>query len=81
MSHRSRGGPTCHAKKSQSSPDILVDMTVIDTTEESDSSETSIKLITMIPYFIQVSYLTTILKFVKHQCEEVMVKKTTMKKK
>ena len=36
MSHRRIGGPTGHAKKSQSSPDILV----IDTTEESDSSET-----------------------------------------
>ena len=40
MSHRRRGGPTGHAKKSQSSPDILVEETVIDTTEESDSSET-----------------------------------------
>ena len=39
-SHRRRGGPTGHAKKSQSSPDILVEETVIDTTEESDSSET-----------------------------------------
>ena len=40
MSHRRRGGPTGHAKKSQSSPDILIEETVIDTTEESDSSET-----------------------------------------
>ena len=40
MSHRRRGGPTGHAKKSQSSPDILVEETVIGTTEESDSSET-----------------------------------------
>ena len=36
MSHRRRGGLTGHAKKSQ----ILVEETVIDTTEESDSSET-----------------------------------------
>ena len=40
MSHRRRGGPTGHAKTSQSSPDILVEETVIDTTEEFDSSET-----------------------------------------
>ena len=40
MSYRRRGGPTGHAKKSQSSPDILVEETVIDTAEESDSSET-----------------------------------------
>ena len=40
MSHRRRGGPTGHAKKSQSSPNILVEETVIDTTEEFDSSET-----------------------------------------
>ena len=39
MSHRRRGGPTGHSKKSQSSPDILTEQTVIDTTEESDSSE------------------------------------------
>ena len=39
MSHRRRGGPTGHSKKSQSSPDILIEQTVIDTTEESDSSE------------------------------------------
>ena len=40
MSHRRRGGPTGHAKKSQSSPNILVEETVIDTIEEFDSSET-----------------------------------------
>ena len=40
MSHRRRGGPTGHAKKSQSSPDILVEETVIETTEESVSTET-----------------------------------------
>ena len=32
----------CHAKTSQSSPDVLVEETVIGTTEESDSSETLI---------------------------------------
>ena len=40
MSQRSRGWPAGHAKKSQSSPDNLVEETVIDTTDESDSSET-----------------------------------------
>ena len=40
LSHRRRGGPTGHAKKSQSSPDILVEETVIDTKEESDLTET-----------------------------------------
>ena len=34
-----------------------------------------IKLTALIPYFIQVSYLTTALKLVKHHCEEVKVKK------
>ena len=40
MSHRRRGGPTGHSKKSQPSPDILVEVTVFDTREEFDSSET-----------------------------------------
>ena len=40
MSHRRRRGPTGHAKKSQFSPDILVEETVIDSVGESDSSET-----------------------------------------
>ena len=40
MSYRRRGGPTVHAKKSQSSPDVLVEETVTDTTEESYSTET-----------------------------------------
>ena len=40
MSHRRRRGPTGHAKKSQSLPDILLEETVFDTTEESDSPET-----------------------------------------
>ena len=40
MLHRRREGLTGHAKKSQSSPEILVEETVIDTTEESDSTET-----------------------------------------
>ena len=40
MSYRRRGGPTGHAKKPQSSPDALVEETVIDTTEESYSTET-----------------------------------------
>ena len=40
MSLCRRGGPVGHVKKSQSSPDILVEETVIDTTEESNSSET-----------------------------------------
>ena len=40
MSHRRRGGSTDHAKKSQSSSDILVEETVADTTKEFDSTET-----------------------------------------
>ena len=40
MLHWRREGSTGHAKKSQSSPEILVEETVIDTTEESDSTET-----------------------------------------
>ena len=40
MSHRRRRGAIGYAKKSQSSPDTLVEETVIDNTEESDSSET-----------------------------------------
>ena len=40
MLHRRREGSTGHGKKSQSSPEILVEETVIDTTEESDSTET-----------------------------------------
>ena len=74
MSHRRRG-------RSQSSSDILVEETVIDTTEESDSSETLVDQTgRLISYFIQVSYLTTV-KLVKHQCEKVKVEKLTMKKK
>ena len=40
MSHRRRGKPTGYAKKSQSSPDILVEEAILDTTEDSGSSET-----------------------------------------
>ena len=40
MSYRRRGEPTGHAKKSQSSPDVLVEETVTDTTEESYLTET-----------------------------------------
>ena len=65
----------CHAKTSQSSPDVLVEETVIGTTEESDSSETLIdETDTLIPYIIQVSYLTRTLKLVKHHCEKVKQK-------
>ena len=82
MSHWRREGPTGHGKKSQSSPDILVEETVIDTTEESDSSETLVdQTDSVIPYLIQVTYLTTTLKLVKHQCEEIKVEKLTLKKK
>ena len=40
MSYRRRGGPTGHTTKSQSSPDVLVEETVTDTTEKSYSTET-----------------------------------------
>ena len=40
MSHRRKGKPAGYAKKSQYSPDILVEEAVLDTTEDSDSSET-----------------------------------------
>ena len=82
MSHQRRRELTSHAKKSKCSLDILDEETVIDSTEESDSSETLVDQTAMlIPYFIQVSGLTTTLKLIKHQCKEIKTKKLTMKKK
>ena len=82
MSHQRRTGPTGHAKNSKCSPDILVEETVIGSTEESDSSETFVdQTATLIPYFIKVPGLTTTLKLIKHQRNEIKTEKLTMKKK
>ena len=53
MSHRRRGGLTGHAKKSQ----ILVEETVIDTTEESDSSETLVNQTDNVDSVYQTSFI------------------------
>ena len=94
MSHRRRGGPAGHAKKSQSSSDILVEETVIDFTKGFDSSETLVDQTDSVDFVfhtsfildnnteaLQVSYLTTTLKLVKHWREEVKAEKLTMNKK
>ena len=57
MSHRRRGGPTVHAKKSQSLPNILVEQTVIDTTEESDSSERLVDQTDSIDFVFHISFI------------------------
>ena len=57
MSHRRRGVPTGHAKKSQYSPDILVEETVIDTTEESDSVETLVDQTDSVDSVFQTSFI------------------------
>ena len=57
MSYRRRGGPTGHAKKSQSSPDVLVEETVTDTTEESYSTETLVDQIDSLDSVYHTSFL------------------------
>ena len=57
MSHRRRGVPTGHAKKSQSSPNILVEETLIDTTEESDSLETLVDQTDSVDSVFQTSFI------------------------
>ena len=56
-SYRRRGGPTGHAKKSQSSPDVLVEETVTDTTEESYSTETLVDQIDSLDSVYHTSFL------------------------
>ena len=57
MSQRRRGGSTGHAKKSQSSPDILVKETVIDTTEESDLTETLVDQTDSVDFVYHTSFI------------------------
>ena len=57
MSQRRREGSTGHAKKSQSLPDILVEETVIDTTEESNLTETLVDQTDSVDFVYHTSFI------------------------